>query len=176
MVRTPRFDPNWNRQRNWRKAWRAGRWWLGLAVVLGIAALLAQWNAMPGTGEPVEARFTICGDGRGASHCVIDGDTVAIGGFGSARRTVRLTGFDAPEMDGACAAEKRQAVKARSALQRWLNTAPFSWDGGAEPPYDQYGRELRSAWRGGEWLAETMIAAGLAADNGWESGEIDWCL
>lgn len=166
----PSFDAAWNRRRRWRRRWRIARWWLGLAAVLAGAALLARWNAMPGDGEQVSARFAICGQARGASHCVIDGDTIAIG-----RRKIRLTGFDAPELDGACEAETRRAAQARDALQDWLNAGAFAWDGGAQPPRDRYGRELRSAWRGDGWLSDAIIDAGLASDNGWGGSTVDWC-
>ena len=48
----------------------------------------------------VETGFALCGEGARQKACVVDGDTVHIG-FGSDRRRIRLTGFDAPEIDGA---------------------------------------------------------------------------
>ncbi|WP_340588504.1 hypothetical protein [Erythrobacter alti] len=42
-------------------------------------------------------------------------------------------------------------------------------------PFDQYGRELRAARRGDEYLADVMIEGGLARDNGWGAGKADWC-
>ena len=123
--------------------------------------------------EPGLRPFTICGQAR-ALACVVDGDTVRIGA-----RRIRLTGFDAPEMDGACAAERVRAVEAREELAAWLNAGPFEMDGGADPPHDRYGRELRAVRRttsdgGHEWLAEHMVAADLADGSGW-LGERDWC-
>lgn len=118
------------------------------------------------------------GDGRKAG-CVIDGDTVIIG-FGPDRRRIRLTGFDAPELEGACPEETRLAIAARTRVHDWLNRGPFEWTGAHDPPYDQYGRELRAAHRVAqdgkrETLAEVMIDSGLASPGGWGSEERDWC-
>lgn len=108
-----------------------------------------------------------------------DGDTLIIG-FGKERRRIRLTGFDAPELDGACPAERETAIAAREALHAWLGQGGAEWDGAADPPYDQYGRELRAASRTGrdgkrEYLADTMIARGLAEPSGWGAEAVDWC-
>ena len=120
-------------------------------------------------------RFTLCGDG-GSAACVIDGDTVAIGGFGKDARRIRFTGFDAPELDGPCEAEREAALRARRALADWLNAAPAHVDGGEEPPRDRYGRELRAATRAdGTTLADHMLDRGLASESGWGATLRDWC-
>lgn len=124
--------------------------------------------------------FGLCGTGTARSDgCVVDGDTVVIG-FGSQRRRIRLTGFDAPELEGACAAESERANAARERLHQWLGKGPFEWTGGAKPPRDQYGRELRSARRIGadgrvDDLAEAMINTGFASESGWGAIQVDWC-
>jgi len=123
----------------------------------------------------------LCGDGSGnAAGCVVDGDTVIMG-FGSERRRIRITGFDAPEIDGACAAEREVAQKARQHLHLWLNEGAFEWSGGDNPPRDQYGRALREVRRSlpdGERdnLADTMIDSGLASASGWGADPVDWCV
>lgn len=128
----------------------------------------------------VTDRFALCGSGGAReSGCVVDGDTVVIG-FGSQRRRIRLTGFDAPELDGACEAERGLAVTARGRLHQWLSEGAFEWNGADDPPRDQYGRELRRARRvdkdgNTDDLAETMIASGLAAESGWGTEPKDWC-
>ncbi|GGD59789.1 hypothetical protein GRI62_00535 [Erythrobacter arachoides] len=135
-------------------------------LILGASLLVREWTVRPVQWSALDRPFAPCGEGRGASACVIDGDTLAIG-----QRRVRLTGYDAPEIAGACEAERRLAVVARDELARWASLGPFELDGGAEPPRDTYGRELRAARRGDELLADTMVQRQLARrsrlDRGW---------
>lgn len=146
-----------------------------LALAFGALALWRGYGPQIDAGEwAVEReRFPLCGSGRAAA-CVVDGDTLHIG-----QRRIRLTGYDAPELDGTCAAEQERARIARAALAAWLNAGPFELDGGADPPRDKYGRELRAARRVGseghlDLLAEHMVAADLAAGGGWFEDR-DWC-
>jgi endonuclease YncB( thermonuclease family) len=90
-------------------------------------------------------------------------------------RRIRLTGFDAPELDGACPAEREAALKAKRALHEWLARRPFEWNGGADPPRDRYGRELRRARRGPDELADAMIGRGLAVRGGRGAPVAGWC-
>lgn len=140
-----------------------------LVLVLGAWLLLRDVLQPPPPVSAVDMRFGICGE-RGGAACVIDGDTLAIG-----QRRVRLTGYDAPELEGACEAERAKARAAREELHAWLAKGRFSWTGGTAPPRDQYGRELREARRGDALLADHMIAAGLAEGSGWGAQSIDWC-
>lgn len=150
------------------------RWWLLLGVLVAGGVALTRW---PGTGGDWQVqqrgRFVLCGEQK-ADRCVIDGDTVMLG-----QRRIRLTGYDAPELDGACEAERMLAQRARIALHNWFNRGPFALDGGDNPPRDAYGRELRAARRddamGQEWLADAMVEAGLARRSGWGAGEAGWC-
>ena len=120
-----------------------------------------------------DTRFTICGQASSA-NCVVDGDTIRIG-----ERRIRLTGYDAPEMDGACLAERQLALVAQAELAEWLNAGPFQLDGGDDPPRDRYGRELRAARRGAEALSDVMLARGLAHQDRWnfasDWGRQGWC-
>ena len=144
------------------------RWIAIAAVLIGASYLYRDMLSPPEPVSEVTLSFGLCGDSWTA--CVIDGDTVAIG-----QRRVRLTGFDAPEMDGACEAERAKARDARTALHQWLARGRFTWTGGTEPPRDQYGRELREASRSGEALADHMIGAGLAEGSGWGAERVEWC-
>lgn len=168
MSRPPRF----RRKRHATR--RTKRGWQGVTVWLVLIALIAGWIALKDRLSPPEAlkdvqlTFRLCGT-RGSGPCVIDGDTVAIG-----QRRVRLTGYDAPEMDGACKLEIARANQAKLALHAWLAKGRFSWTGGKDPPRDRYGRELREARRGDELLAEHMIEAGLAEVDGWGEKR-EWC-
>lgn len=181
-IRPPRFDAKWNRRRNRRRWWsglrRSGRWLLLIAaIVLGKAALDRWMAPPPAQWSHVQVAGALCGSGS-AGFCVLDGDTVAMG-FGPQGRRIRLTGFDAPEMDAQCPAQRAKAQEAKAELRRWMARGAFEWDGGADPPRDQYGRELRNARRSRDGeealLADHMIAAGLAEGSGWGAAAIDWC-
>jgi len=165
------------------------RWWTMWRVPLLALAVMAAWwfvfRPMMASGPTdwadVDRNFGICGQrsSEPVQGCVIDGDTVAIG-FGEGARRIRLTGFNAPELDGACPAERAKAIEARDALHTWLNQGDVEWNGADEPPYDQYGRELREARRSVgngryAYLADTMLKADLAAESGWGTTERDWC-
>ena len=138
--------------------------------MLGAALALHVRQAEPEAWQPAHQRFTVCGAERGSAACVIDGDTLAIG-----RRRVRLTGYDAPELAGACPAESALARQARSELARWLNAGPYEMLDATDAPRDRYGRELLAARRGGRELADHMIAKGLGRETGWGAPERDWC-
>jgi len=135
-------------------------------LLAGAWLLAQQLGWAQGQWEPIARTFTVCGK-ESSEACVIDGDTLAVG-----KRRIRLTGFDAPELDGDCEAERQLAREARDALADWLSAGPFELDGGAEPPRDRYGRELRQARRDSEALADTMVERGLARRS---AEERDWC-
>ena len=146
--------PRFRRPSLARPIWRArisnwARWWRG--PIIALALILVWWFASPPnqaeqSWTTVHTRFALCGEGIREEGCVIDGDTVLVGSKAKSRR-IRLTGYDAAELDGACEAERTLARTARSRLHQWLSQGPFEWDGGDNPPRDQYGRELRSARR-----------------------------
>lgn len=181
----PRFRPRQPSRPRRAAASRWLAWWTlwripTLLLVLMLAWWFAfrPWAASRAEWTPATQGFDLCGE-RGRGHaCVTDGDTVMLG-YGEGARRIRLTGFDAPEMAGACPAERAAALRARQELQLWLNRGAFEWDGGADPPRDRYGRELRSARRtlpdgSHQLLADHMIDAKLAEGPGpWERR--DWC-
>ena len=171
-MKPARFDAAWQRRQRLARGWRNARWFVLLGAILAGAALL---RLLPSGGEweHVDACVTICADQR-AHACALDGDTLMLGS-----RRIRLTGYDAPEIRGACEAERLPARRATIALAEWLSEAPFAMDGGADPPRDKYGRELRAGRRGDglarEWLDEHMTDAGLARRSGWGAGTSGWC-
>lgn len=173
MAKPPRFDAAWNRRRAWNRRWRALRFWLLLALLLGASWWVMRMPASTAHWQQLDRRFTFCAE-RPSAACVIDGDTVMLD-----KRRIRLTGYDAPELDGTCIAERQLALAAREALADWLNRGPFLIDGGPNPPRDDYGRELRGARReeGGrdQWLSEWMEERGLARTSGWGDSTHDWC-
>ncbi len=168
---------SYRKRRSWGR--RFGRFAAFLFIASAFA--LAIWlrdDGPPGDGVTIAQHWSECGTRGRGQYCTSDGDTVTIG-YGRNARRIRFTGFDAPEIKGQCAAEQAKARDAETALRAWLNQGAFDWDGGATPPRDSYGRELRSAWRTGpdgkiDALAEHMIAAGLAeGDAIWERK--NWC-
>ncbi|MGB3167285.1 MAG: hypothetical protein WBA68_10975 [Alteraurantiacibacter sp.] len=155
-----------------------------LRVWILLAVLLALWFGLREAGlvgERFDAplrvteQFPLCSSPGYTANCVVDGDTIRIG-----ERRIRLTGFDAAELEGACQRESDLAIAARNELHRWLALGPFELSGGAQPPRDQYGRELRAARRVGadgdvDMLADIMVAKGLAGTGGWSVGGDAWC-
>ena len=180
-----RFTPSLPAGRASRRSWLLGWWSLWrVPTLVTIVAALWWFGVRPIASEqgwvPVEAAFSLCGEAPRTEACVIDGDTVLITRAGARARRVRLTGFDTPELDGACAAERALAREARAALLDWLQRGPFEWNGADAPPYDRYGRELRRVRRVAadgtrEPLAQALIDARLASESGWGSEPIDWC-
>ncbi len=188
MVR--RLRPQFRRSAQRRS--RFADWWLIWRMPILLLIVMAVWwfgfrpEPQPQEWTEVRHRFALCSEpvasADRAPGCVVDGDTVVIG-FGNERRRIRLTGFDTPELEGACEAETALANRARLRLHQWLNSGTFEWSGGADPPRDQYGRELREVRRGadgsdgrkGEYLADTMIESGLASDSGWGAFPAEWC-
>ena len=166
MGKIARFRPKRRSLRNGRKTLVT---WALLVALIAAWLLLGDRLNPPEPVTTVGMTFRLCGT-PGPGPCVIDGDTLAIG-----NRRVRLTGFDAPEMDGACKLEVAKANRAKLELHRWLAKGRFEWTGGTEPPYDRYGRELREARRGDDLLADHMIGAGLAEGSGWGASAVDWC-
>ena len=167
-----------------RKRRRGERWWNRWsitisAIVIAVSAwVLAKYEVVDlvGSGDwkVVHGKFTLCGRGRGA-NCVIDGDTVML-----ARTKVRLRGYNAPELDGECAEEVTLARQSRDRLLAWLNRGDLLMDGGDDPAFDRYGRELRAARRPDkngrmEWLSDHMIDAGLGQETGWDAPRGGWC-
>ncbi|MDJ0978202.1 MAG: hypothetical protein QNI87_06680 [Erythrobacter sp.] len=172
----PRRSPR-NGLLSWWNLWR-------VPTLVTIVAAIWWFGVRPVTDEqgwvPVDERFSLCGGADRTRGCVVDGDTLFISERGARPRRVRLTGFDAPELNAACAPERELAAEAREALLDWLNRGPFEWSGAEDPPHDQYGRELREIRRlrsdgAPEYLSQALIEAGLADDTGWGASETDWC-
>jgi endonuclease YncB( thermonuclease family) len=132
-----------------------------------------RWQTTSNDWANTDMHFTLCGE-RGSQACVIDGDTIVIAKAGKNRK-IRITGYNAPELKGECHAETALAKQSRTALRDWLNQSPFAMSGGDEPPYDQYGRELRELKRGDQWLSDFMIEQGLAQESGWGFQRGGWC-
>jgi endonuclease YncB( thermonuclease family) len=117
--------------------------------------------------EVVAVSLPLCRSGRG-SNCVIDGDTIRLGG-----QSIRIADIDTPETrDYACAAEKALGDRATARMRQLLNAGPFELQ-----PYDrdedQYGRKLRIITREGRSLGQVLVAEGLARN--WDGARHPWC-
>ncbi len=165
MARSPKFHTKPLRRRGRKR--NLGVQLITLLVIAAASAIIWYWPA--GEWERVDTRFTLCGE-RGSQACVIDGDTFMIG-----RRKIRITGYNAPELNGECPAEIALAKQSRNGLRDWLNADPFQMSGGDDPPYDQYGRELRALKRANEWLSDAMLEKKLAQESGWGFERGGWC-
>lgn len=153
----------WRGQPPLRRWWRALRWWLLAALLVGVMWQIDRlWQTGPrGTPIAVSAAFHRCGLGRGA-NCVIDGDTFIMG-----QRHFRITGIDAAEIGtkARCPAEAAQAEVAAAALLALLNQGPFVLRPPQDGLRDDYGRELVQLERQrgdgtAEDLAQTLVASG----------------
>jgi len=156
-------------------------WWRPLALLPVLVLLWVgndgplagrQLQMMPGGTERVDARFGKCGEG--GPYCVVDGDTIRIG-----ERRIRLVGFDTPEKNSRCQAERVGAERATQALQGWLNRGPFVMSVNAVRATDRYGRELqvisRDAGSGSsEALSGYMVGNDFARDYG-GGRRAGWC-
>jgi micrococcal nuclease len=93
-------------------------------------------------------------------HCVHDGDTVWWQG-----EKIRISGIDAPELNGRCPAERRRAITARNRLVVMINAGPVTIDlNGA----DRFGRTLASLGGIGDQLVNEVLA------SRWPKRK-DWC-
>jgi endonuclease YncB( thermonuclease family) len=152
-----------SRPRRW---WRAWRWWLFAAVLIGAVVLIDAWWQVPpaepkGTPVRVALEFHRCGKGRGP-NCVVDGDT-----FIMTARHIRITGIDAPEIGAKarCPRESELAEAAADELLRLLNQGPFVMQPPQDGLRDEYGRELMIVTRAQadgakQDIAQALVAAG----------------
>lgn len=111
-------------------------------------------------------RFPICGEVP-SRNCVVDGDTFVVAG-----KAIRVADVATPAGgDPACAREAELASQAMRRLQQLLNAGPIELrTAGADT--DVYGRKLRTVYRDGRSLGQTLIDEGLARRAG-AAG--NWC-
>ena len=88
----------------------------------------------------------------------------------SFRVTIRLANIDAPELNGACERERRQAEQARRFTDAWLSQGKVVI---TQTGVDRYGRILATVSRDGSDLGLALVNAGLARP--WEGRRRPWC-
>jgi len=141
-----------------------------------LAAEDAAWMARADDGSagaaessagPVRARFGFCHSG-GGTNCVVDGDTLWIGG-----ENVRLADIDAPEThEPRCAGEQALGDRATRRLHGLVNSGAVTLHS-IERDHDRYGRKLRIVAVGGTSVGDTLVSEGLA--RWYEGGRRSWC-
>lgn len=120
-----------------------------------------------GAGAAVRASFGLCHSG-GGTNCVVDGDTIWIGG-----QNVRLADIDAPEThDPRCAAELALGNRATRRLHALVNSGAVTLTS-IERDHDRYGRKLRIVAVGGASVGDTLVGEGLA--RWYAGGRRSWC-
>jgi micrococcal nuclease len=113
-------------------------------------------------------RMPVCqraGRGNSQSDCVVDGDTIRLAG-----EKIRLQSFNTPEIDGACARERRLARLARRRLSQILSVRPFSI---RRFGMDKYGRTLATIRNDQGDIGSVLIREGLA--HAWHGRRESWC-
>lgn len=110
------------------------------------------------------ADFGLC-SGSSQSNCVIDGDTLRVGG-----ETIRLADVHAPEIfDPECPLEEKLGRRAARRLSDLVSGRPFTMKKIGTRDVDHYGRSLRVLTRDGRSLGDTLVFEGLASkqDRSW---------
>jgi len=121
------------------------------AAIVGFAAM-TMFKDDPAAAA-AEARFGQCYNG--GPNCVIDGDTIYVGGS-----KVEIAGLVAPKIqDASCDAERDGGINASVKLIALLNSGSVS----VGPAFtDEIGRSVRTVSVAGKDVARTMIKAGVA--------------
>ncbi|MGO7115595.1 thermonuclease family protein [Rhizobium johnstonii] len=136
-----------------------GYWLMGNRDAVANAAAVAT--------KPLTA-YGVC-SGSIRYHCVVDGDTLWIGG-----QKFRVADIDTPEVsEPRCASELALGNRATARLVELVNEGPFelqAWPGRDE---DKYGRKLRVLVRDGRSLGDILVSEGLART--WTGRRQPWC-
>ena len=121
-------------------------------VLMALAWALPAFGASPNA----QPQFGLCPRGGGV-NCVVDGDTVWLGG-----EKIRVADIDAPETHPPrCPAEAELGQAATLRLQALLNAGPVTL-GRITRDTDRYGRKLRLLMRNGQSLGMVLVREGLA--------------
>lgn len=101
---------------------------------------------------------------------VWDGDSFIIHDRTGGREKIRIENIDAPEIDGACAAERVAALQAKDELATQVSGHRIELVRGK---LDRYGRQLARVAVDTRDVGETLIKHGLA--RRWDSWRKPWC-
>lgn len=139
----------------------------------GAALMSSAWISIrpenSGANIPATANFTRSMPpcvGPSRFNCVVDGDTAWVNG-----EKIRISGIDAPEIDGKCAYERSLAQRAKSRLSALMSAEPFSV---SRSGTDRYGRTLATIYLGGQGdVGAVLVRDGLA--RVWTGRRMPWC-
>jgi endonuclease YncB( thermonuclease family) len=147
--------------------------WLGVAGIvafaLAISTAMMGFSAITGKNSgavaaPIQAEKF--GDCNGGPNCVIDGETIRVGGD-----TVKIAGMRAPKIRAArCDAEEQRGVKAVEELTALLNSGKVTTGDDVREPDGQMRTQVLV---NGQDIAAAMIAANMAREAG--TAPPSWC-
>jgi len=143
-----------------------------LAMISGIisAVALEVWppTVTLAASNVASIKFGKCTGGH-RTACVIDGDTLWIGGT-----KIRIADIDAPEIsEPKCASELALGNRATQRLVELVNQGPFELQAWPGRDKDRYGRALRVLVRHGHSLGDILVSEGLART--WTGRREPWC-
>ncbi|WP_421590504.1 thermonuclease family protein [Shinella sp. M27] len=141
-------------------------------MVVGVSQLLMLAGASASTNRHTIVGAAVCD--RGACQDVTlwiwDGDTFTVHDGTGRREKIRIENIDAPEIDGACAAERATALQAEDELATQVSGHRIKLVRGK---LDRYGRRLARVAVDARDVGETLIEHGLA--RRWDSWRKPWC-
>lgn len=134
----------------------------GTVLIVSFSQITAYLSAA--TAAPPRPRFDQCYNG--GPDCVVDGDTIYLGGA-----KVEIAGIDAPAIKGAgCDDERNRGIDAAVELAELLNSGKVALAGTERGPDGQVHRTVEVDGRD---VGDAMISAGAAREIG--SGPRSWC-
>jgi hypothetical protein len=137
----------------------------GTLIALGIIAIsiFTVFRSDPAA-DARAAQFSQCYNAQG-SNCVLDGDTILVGG-----QQVAIAGIEAPRiLEAGCPVERARGADSATRLAEILNSGPVTV---SVPFRDQTGRVVRKVAVKGRDVAAKMIDEDMAHEAG--SG-LQWC-
>ena len=141
-------------------------------LALGVSQLLMLAGVSASTNRHTIVGATVCD--RDACQDVTlgiwDGDTFTVHDRTGRRERIRIENIDAPEIGGACAAERVAALQAKDELATQVSGHRIELVCGK---LDRYGCQFSRVAVGTRDVGETLIEHGLA--RRWDSWRKPWC-
>ena len=166
----------WPEARRKRSSWaRFVPLWAGAALAgtaygagwVGAVCRRSRAASTPAT-QPIRASFGYCHTG-GGTNCVVDGDTIWLGGAEDPRRRHRRARDPSSAL---LRAKRSSATAATRRLQQLLNGGAVSL-AAIDRDQDRYGRKLRIVLVDGRSVGDRLVDEGLA--RYYAGGRKPWC-